>query len=219
MLALVTMLLGVTAALSALSAQSAAPAAPLSAGPAGPAGPAGAGEDIRAAKPLVELPQPKRTPVALWAGITGGVVLLAIAAVLWRRHARRRRLKSPAELALMSLTELAASRETIAAEAFANRAAETIRQYVAARFGLAAPRRTTEEFLLDLTTSEDSPLRGQSDHLRGFLKACDLAKFAGWHLDATQRGELLQTARGFITATATATATAAAAAKPRVIPP
>ncbi len=161
----------------------------------------------------MEIPQPKQAPVALWAGITGGVVLLAIAALLWRRHARRRRLKSPTEVALLSLGELAASGETIPAEAFANRAARTVRQYVAERFGLAAPRRTTEEFLRDLTTSEDSPLRGESEHLRGFLKACDLAKFAGWHLDATQRGELLQTARGFITATA------AAAAKPKAIAP
>ena len=106
---------------------------------------------------------------------------------------------SPPEVALASLAELEQTREIISAEAFANRAAQTVRQYIADRFGLAAPRRTTEEFLRDV---EKSTLIGESDHLRAFLKSCDLAKFAGSNLDSAQRGELLQTARGFVNATA-----------------
>lgn len=156
-------------------------------------------EDIRPAKALVEIPQPKKAPVALWAGIGGGMLALGIAAFLWKRRVRRQQLKSPPEVALASLRELEKSRETLTAEAFANRAARAVRQYIADRFGLAAPRRTTEEFLRDV---EHSPLIGESDHLRAFLKSCDLAKFAGSHLDSTQRGELLQTARGFVNATA-----------------
>lgn len=160
-----------------------------------------AGEDIRPAKPLVEMVQPQKPPLARWLGIGGAVVALAIAALWWRRHRRRQRLKSPAETALWSLAELAVNREVLAAEAFANRAAQTVRQYIAERFGLAAPRRTTEEFLRDLTTAEGSALIGESDHLRVFLKSCDLAKFAASPLDASQRGELIQAARGFVTAT------------------
>jgi hypothetical protein len=163
-------------------------------------------EDIRPPKAFVEIPEPKKPPVALWAGIGGGVLALAIAALLWKRFARRRKLKSPPEVALASLAELEQTREVITAEAFANRAAQTVRQYIADRFGLAAPRRTTEEFLRDV---EKSPLIGESDHLRAFLKSCDLAKFAGSTLDSTQRGELLQTARGFVNATA----------KPQVVQP
>jgi hypothetical protein len=161
-----------------------------------------AGEDIRGPKALVEIPQPKKPPVALWLGIGGGVVLLAMAALLWRRYARKKRLKGPREIALLALRELAARREAIPAEAFANLAAKTVRQYIADRFGLAAPRRTTEEFLRDLAHEEGSPLRGESDHLRVFLKSCDLAKFAGTHLDASQREDLIHTAREFIHATA-----------------
>ena len=100
----------------------------------------------------------------------------------------------PAELDLL--------RETIAAEAFANRAADTVRKYIAERFGLAAPRRTTEEFLRDLATDGHTPLISQSDHLRVFLRSCDMAKFAASPLDAGQRGELIRAARGFVTATA-----------------
>jgi hypothetical protein len=156
-------------------------------------------EDIRPPKPVVEIPQPEKPPVALWFGIGGGLLALALAVYFWRRHARRLTSKSPPEIALASLANLEANRESISAEAFANRAAQTVREYIANRFGLAAPRRTTEEFLRDV---EKSPLLGESDHLRVFLKSCDLAKFAGSNLDSTQRGELLDAARGFVKATA-----------------
>lgn len=158
-------------------------------------------DDIRGPKQLIEIPEPDRFPVVLWATIAGVVVLLAIAALLWRCHARKRRLKSPQEIALASLAELETGRESMTAESFANRAAQTVRQYISDRFGLAAPRRTTEEFLHDLTADPESPLTDKSGHLRGFLKSCDLAKFAGQEIDITHRAELLQAARGFIEAT------------------
>jgi hypothetical protein len=161
-----------------------------------------AAEDIRGPKPMVEIPQPHKPNIALWLGITGAAALLAAGAVLWYKQAHKKRHKSAQEIALVALAILEASRETLAAEAFANRAAQTIRQYIAERFGLAAPRRTTEEFLRDLAQEKGSPLSGEGDHLRVFLKACDLAKFAALPLDGKQRGELLQAARGFITATA-----------------
>lgn len=164
-----------------------------------------AGEDIRGPKPLVEIPLPEKPPIALWSGIGGGLIALALAAWFWKKRARNQRRKSPPEIALASLAELEASRGAIAAEAFANRAAQTVRQYIAERFGLAAPRRTTEEFLHDLAKNEGSPsLIGESDHLRSFLKSCDLAKFAGSNLDSRQRGELIDAARGFIHSTSQA---------------
>lgn len=156
-------------------------------------------EDIRPPKDLVEIPQPKKTPVGLWLGIGGGVLAIAIAALLWKRFAGKQKQKSPPEVALAALAELENSRDAITAETFANHAAQTVRQYIADRFGLAAPRRTTEEFLHAV---ESTPIIGENEHLRAFLKSCDLAKFAESNLDSTQRGELLQTARGFVNATA-----------------
>ena len=161
-----------------------------------------AGGDIRGAKAMVEIPQARKPPVTLWLGLGGGALALALAAWCWHQR-RRQRLRSPAEIALGSLAQLEASREVMAAEAFANRAAQAVRQYIADRFGLAAPRRTTEEFLRDIAQDEGSPLSAESDHLRVFLKSCDLAKFAALPLDTGQRGEIIRTARGFITATAT----------------
>jgi len=185
--------------LTAVTALLLATSAHLSAQAQGPADP---GEDIRGPKPLVEIPLPPKPNTRLWLGLGGATVLLGSAALLWLWLARRKHRKSPPEIALAALAQLEASREVMVAEAFANRAAQTIRQYIADRFGLAAPRRTTEEFLRDLSCATASPLSGESDQLRTFLKACDLAKFAALNLDGSQRAELLQAARGFVTVTA-----------------
>ena len=162
-----------------------------------------AAEDIRGPKPLVAIPLPPKPHTALWLGLGGAAAALVLAGLLWRWHARRKQRKSPPQLALAALAQLEASREVLVAEAFANRAAQTIRQYIAERFGLAAPRRSTEEFLRELAGAAGTPLSGESEHLRTFLTACDLAKFAASDLDAPQRGALIQAARGFVSATAT----------------
>jgi hypothetical protein len=161
-------------------------------------------EDIRGPKALVEIPVPEKPPIVLYSSIAGGVLLLALAAYLWKKRVRNQKLKSPREVALASLAELEATREAIAAEAFANNAAQTVRQYIADRFSLVAPRLTTEEFLHALTKDTSSPLHAESDHLRAFLKSCDLAKFAGVNLDFNQRIELIDTARQFVRSTSQA---------------
>lgn len=158
-------------------------------------------EDIRGPRGLVEIPVPEKPPVALWWGIGGGLLAVAVVYLLMKKFEAVKKGKSPLSIAMSSLTELAGTREALPAEAFANRAAQTVRQYVAEQFGIAAPRRTTEEFLHDLAKNENVPLVGESDHLRVFLKSCDLAKFAGSNLNMSQRDELLQAARGFIETT------------------
>ncbi len=160
-----------------------------------------AAEDIRGPKPLIEIPVPQKPPYEIWLAIGGGLLLLILAWFVWRHFKAKQRAKSPREVALSSLGELEKIRESLAAEAFANRAAQTVRQYIAERFGIAAPRRTTEEFLRDLTRDNNSPLTHEGDHLKAFLKSCDLAKFAGSKLDDSQRGELVEAARNFIRAT------------------
>ena len=158
-------------------------------------------EDIRGPRGLVEIPVPEKPPIALWSGIGAGLLAVAIVWFLMKKFARDKKRKSPLSIAMTSLAELAGTREALAAETFANRAAQTVRQYVADQFGLAAPRRTTEEFLHDLAMRPGSPLAGEGDHLRVFLKSCDLAKFAGSKLSMSQRDDLLQAARGFIETT------------------
>lgn len=158
-------------------------------------------EDIRGPKDLIEIATPEKPPLLLWSCIIGAVVVVVIVIVLWKTRPRKDALKSPSQVALAALLELERSPHPLAAEAFADRAAQTVRQYVAARFGLAAPRRTTEEFLNDLAITKDSPVNLESAHLKVFLKSCDLAKFAGSKLSSTQRDELIESARRFVDAT------------------
>lgn len=160
-----------------------------------------AAEDIRGPKALVEIPQPEKFPVALWAGIAGGLLIAVLAVFFWKRYSRKQKLRSPLVIAFASLAELERTRNQLAAETFANQAAGTVRQYIADRFGIAAPRRTTEEFFRELTGDGVEPVIAESDHLKSFLKSCDLAKFAGSNLDSIQRDDLIQAARGFVTAT------------------
>lgn len=159
-------------------------------------------EDIRGPKPMIEIPVPEKPSYELWIGIAGGLLLALVAWFIWKSFRGKKSRQSPPQVALAALAELESNREQLEAEAFANRAAQTVRQYIAARFGLAAPRRTTEEFLRELSQDAQSPMIGESDHLRAFLKSCDLAKFAGVHLDAVQRGELVHAARTFVNVTA-----------------
>ncbi len=160
------------------------------------------GEDIRGPKPLIEIPVPEKPAYMIWLAIAGVLLLAAIAWFIWRGFRNKKHKASPPEVALAALAELEAGRDTLEAEAFANRAAQTVRNYISARFGLVAPRRTTEEFLRELSLDKQSPISGESDHLRTFLKSCDLAKFAGARLDATQRAALVNSARAFVKVTA-----------------
>lgn len=168
-------------------------------------------EDIRGPKPLIEIPAPEKPAYTLWFALIGILLLALIAWFIWKSFRNKKRRESPPEIALAALAELESGRDNLEAEAFADRAAQTVRNYISARFGLLAPRRTTEEFLRELSLDAQSTISGQDDHLRAFLKSCDLAKFAGARLDAAQRGELIRSARAFVDATAAPAATSPAA--------
>ncbi len=158
--------------------------------------------DIRGPKPLVEIPVPDKPDHTLWISLAAALVLTALVWFIWRKFTARKRADSPQEIALSALAKLERDGDGIPAETFAYQAANTLRQYISERFGLAAPRRTSEEFLRDLSTDSASPLAMESERLKDFLKSCDLAKFAGSNLDADQRGGLVQSARDFIRSTA-----------------
>ncbi len=155
-------------------------------------------EDIRGPKPMLEIPVPKKPPYALYVGIGSSVFALILAAMLINYYRGKQRAKTPREIALASLREIEARHQSDTAEAFAYRSAKTVRDYLAARFGLAAPRRTTEEFLNDLVAGNHPLLATHGNHLQAFLKSCDLAKFAGTQLDDNQRAELVESARSLV---------------------
>lgn len=152
-------------------------------------------EDIRGPKPLIEIPQPEQANYTLWFVLAGIVVLAILGWVCWKRFGAQQKAKTPSAIALSDLSELAAQGERLPAAEFAERAALSIRQYIAGAFGIAAPNRTTEEFFRELPASS---VRDTEGHLHDFLTSCDLAKFAAADLDASRRSKLIEAARNFV---------------------
>jgi len=133
--------------------------------------------DIRAIKPPVEIPND-------WAWVwwvLGSIVVAALitAALIWYRKKRaqpvmipvvpphvRAKQKLQAALALIHDPRL-----------FCIEVSTIKRVYLEERFNFHAPERTTEEFLIELQ-STDLLLPDQKHSLSEFLQSCDLVKFA-----------------------------------------
>ena len=157
-------------------------------------------EDIRGPKGLIEIPEsPEPTPWRLYIKIAM-VVLLLIGALVKLLKQRKKLVATAEENAVRELSELEKRGGDLTAEDFALTASGIVRVFIERKFKFAAPKRTTEEFLSELATEESEALRSRMEPLRGFLKACDRAKFAGANLAEAERGELVAKARTFVEA-------------------
>ena len=185
------------------SAQSPAASAPPSAMPAPVPAPALdpilAGEDIRGARGLVEIPRPPQWPFYAAAG-AGTLALGGLLFWLWRQR-RTNGAASAYDLAVAELEAARAWLRTESVERFSTVVSDVLRRYIARRFGITAPRKTTEEFLGILAEAKDSPLAVYRDPLRQFLSACDAAKFAKAMLTEDDMCLLWNKAREFLDAT------------------
>ncbi|MBN2446132.1 MAG: hypothetical protein JXO22_05380, partial [Phycisphaerae bacterium] len=82
------------------------------------------------------------------------------------------------------------------------RLSEIVRAYIEARFLIAAPDMTTEEFLSTLARG-DAILPGEHvGRLRPFMEACDYVKYAALTPDVDAAVQALGTARNFVQTTA-----------------
>jgi hypothetical protein len=143
----------------------------------------------------------------LFAVFAGGAALL-LAAVAWLvRRLRRRRPRTPAELALAALDEARARSGSEPPDRFAFAVSAALRQYIEDRFALKAPTRTTEEFLHELATP-GSALAAHRDDLGDFLAHCDRVKFGAFGLSHPQIEALHERGRRFVLMTATPPAAA-----------
>ncbi len=83
---------------------------------------------------------------------------------------------------------------------FFSKLSDVLRNYIENRFGLLAPRRTTEEFLGDI--SRDAPFPAEQRELLGvFLQDCDLVKFAEHQPSPEESVKAIDSCRAFIEAT------------------
>ncbi|HOY56703.1 MAG TPA: hypothetical protein PK640_01025 [Verrucomicrobiota bacterium] len=142
-----------------------------------PATNAAAELDIRDAKPPVEIPNP-------WVWAAWALALLALLLGAWAAWTRWRRARTRPP-SVPSVPAHVRAREKLQAalkflsqpEPFCVAVSNALRAYLEERFDLHAPERTTEEFLLELQTSERLGA-DQKARLGDFLSRCDLVKFA-----------------------------------------
>lgn len=157
-------------------------------------------EDIRDIRGLVEIPSGW-----LWLGYLA-VLLVAIVAALALARWLRRPPAGPAApsadaVALAALERARAWMTPTQAEKFGTAVSSAVREYIEARFDVSAPRRTTEEFLRDLTREPAADLASHVSKLEELLRRMDLVKFAREPLDEPQMEGLLDSARNFVTRT------------------
>ncbi len=145
------------------------------------------GEHGDAVEPPAPPFAPRFNPVP-WLIGAGALAVLLLGIWWWRRRPRRARTAAP-EIplpphvkALRALARLRSANRSTPEEvdAFYVEVSRILRAYLEDRFGLHAPERTTEEFLAELNQhGNQSPLDGrQRGALAGFLRQCDLVKFA-----------------------------------------
>ncbi len=139
-----------------------------------------------------------------WIWISAGVVI-AVAAGVWffmrsKGGVRLIRIFKPAhEIAYERLRKLV-ERDLIKSEQikeFYEEISNILRHYIEDRFDLRAPERTTEEFLIELQSSD---ALGESDKkdLGEFLGHCDLVKFAKHRPETEQIQQTFDLVKNFI---------------------
>jgi hypothetical protein len=155
-------------------------------------------DDIRDIRGPIDI-----APAWLWpAAIAAGIALAALAAwafVRWRHRSMRAVAgPSPEDVALGRLDRARTLMEPGQARDFGAAVSDAVRAYVEERFGVRAPRRTTEEFITDLVRDRAPVLAAHREALADFLGHCDLAKFARLPLGRDEMEAMLASARRFV---------------------
>lgn len=154
----------------------------------------------------VDLPSSPLRFLYILIGLAAAGALAGVSFVLFRK--KRRTESSPVaaipahELAFQQLQAIIDERliERGEIKLFFGKVSDVLRGYIENRFGIQAPRRTTEEFLQDI--SRNAPFDAdRKTLLTEFLHDCDLVKFAEY---APAHGEIeraCRSCRAFIEAT------------------
>ena len=125
---------------------------------------------------------------AWWPVVLGALaVLVLVAGWLWWLRRPRSAPVMPVEVpvpahvkALRALSQLTEPVTESEIEPFYVDVSQILRVYLEERFGLHAPTRSTEEFLVELEAGESLGLEHRQS-LSNFLRQCDLVKFARLH--------------------------------------
>jgi len=162
------------------------------------------------AEASVEAPAPPFPPgVDPWPWVLGALAVAVLIAGVWYWRRRRPAAVEPVGVAVpphvkarRALGKLRnAPRSTPPqVERFYVDVSQILRVYLEERYGMHAPERTTEEFLLEVEYSDDLGAAERAS-LRPFLTQCDLVKFARALPGEDVHAETFETAEQFVEAT------------------
>ena len=134
--------------------------------------------------------------------VAGSIAILAILAFFWWRARLPRPLPPPEPAdrwALSALDRLASRQLPLAGEIepFFTELTDIARGFIERRFHIAAPERTTQEFITEARTHPELTTE-QAQRLARLLRTADLVKFAGDRPMVTECDKALEVTRGFV---------------------
>jgi hypothetical protein len=155
----------------------------------------------------VALPAKPISPLYILLGLGAvGIVAGGALVLIKRKRASNRQQAAPAvpahELAYRQIQEILDEKliERGESKLFFSKISDVLRGYIENRFGLEAPRRTTEEFLSDL--SRNATFSAEHEGLiAAFLRDCDLVKFAEHTPSQEEITRAIDSCKAFIEAT------------------
>lgn len=163
------------------------------------------GDDIRPIHDTITIPpqiSPEHTSygtIILWS--IAGVLLLAgiIALLLWlKRRAEARRIPNLQQKALKKLEKASELMTASQSRAYSIAVSDILRQFIEERFYLPSTRRTSDEFLQDLSRNPHIDLGPYRENLEAFFEQSDRGKFSGDSLSQSLMQSLHDTARQVI---------------------
>lgn len=165
-----------------------------------------AAPDIKDIRPPLDVPANyKRLILWLSAGITAFLISVAVFWLLWKRKGAQgkpeKKLppRAPHEVAYELLDTLA--NEGLIAKGMVKeyyyRLTDIIRHYIEGRFGLLAPERTTDEFLVEMAHANTLD-KSHKVLIQDFLNHCDMVKYAKYGPSLLEIEETYSVARRLI---------------------
>lgn len=157
-------------------------------------------DDIRDIHNLVKIPYPWLPYVI----ILGSVIAFHLILFFLFKWLKNRKIKkeeakqlTPYDQALKDLKNTRFLMDAGQDKAFSIAVSNVLRNYLEGQFAMPAPERTTEEFLTEIS-GHDLIKESLEELLSGFLRLCDLVKFADQPLGSGQMKELYDKAENFI---------------------
>ncbi|MFO0941804.1 MAG: BatD family protein [Pirellulales bacterium] len=158
-------------------------------------------ETVRKPSAPIELPTSEVRRLAIWialAILAVGITLLAVVITLLKKRNRKAIQLTPRETALRALQRLIDSQlsRTDSKQYYVELTA-LVRRYIEGCTAIRAPELTTEEFLREVSSTENFPAELKLN-LKAFLESADLVKFAGQHPSEQELAGSAQRAREFV---------------------